>query len=75
MTVDPDRAAKCAADVLEACRTERAIERGARGKPWDDDAVWPAYLRAVERRRRAVDAWLKVDPIDAAEARAEALGL
>ena len=54
--------------VLDACRAERAIERGSRGKPWDDDSVWPVYLRAVEARRKAVDAWLKADRMTPDEA-------
>lgn len=53
---DP-RAAELLAELLAAVKAERAIELGSRGKPWDDDAVWPVYLRAVERRRKAADAY------------------
>jgi hypothetical protein len=61
--------------VLDAVRAERAIERGSRGKPWDDEAVWPVYLRAVEARRKAVDAWVREGPAEPEEAEPVSLAL
>jgi hypothetical protein len=61
--------------VLTAVRAERVVERGARNRPWTDDAMWEAYIRARHNRQVAVDAWLKTLPSQQPEADPETVGM
>jgi hypothetical protein len=46
-------------DLLEAIQEERRIERRAKDRPWLDEVFWGSYIYAVERRRKAADAYFK----------------
>lgn len=47
--------------LIEAALAERAAEQACRSRPWEDRAAWLAYVEALEARRDAVDALVKLE--------------
>jgi hypothetical protein len=52
--------ARAAERLIKAAIAERAAEQACRNRPWDDRSAWLAYVSALQARRDAVDALVRL---------------